>query len=131
MTIGRPSGDRTARDHGAPGTDAAGHRARGAWIQEPGRRLFVAVPLTLEACTAVAALVDRVRGAANAGAAEVHRGVDEVRWVRTDGLHLTLRFLGATAEDRVALLAAAVQEVAAAGEVLPGRDRRSRRISGS
>jgi 2'-5' RNA ligase len=37
-----------------------------------------------------------------------------VRWVRLDGLHLTLRFLGPTPDDRLAQAAAAVQAVAEA-----------------
>jgi 2'-5' RNA ligase len=39
-----------------------------------------------------------------------------VRWVRLDGLHLTLRFLGPTPEPRVPDLAAAVASVARDGE---------------
>lgn len=74
---------------------------------EPGRRLFVAVPLPADAAAEVAALVDRVRSPGVPG------GGHDARWVRMDGLHLTLRFLGPTLEDRVvtaraAILAAAV-----------------------
>jgi 2'-5' RNA ligase len=69
-------------------------------------RLFVAVPLTEAATTAVSAVVEPIRAAEPEG-----RGV---RWVRLDGLHLTLRFLGPTPEARVADLAAAVADVAAA-----------------
>jgi 2'-5' RNA ligase len=36
-----------------------------------------------------------------------------VRWVRLDGLHLTLRFLGPTPEDRIEPTAGAMQEAAA------------------
>ena len=72
--------------------------------EEP--RLFVAVPLDESARSAVAALVDTIRAGEPAG-----RGV---RWVRLDGLHLTLRFLGPTPEERVADLAAAVERTAAA-----------------
>lgn len=63
---------------------------------EPGRRLFVAVPLPSDAVAEVAALVERVR------APGVPGGGRDARWVRMDGLHLTLRFLGPTLEDRVA-----------------------------
>jgi RNA 2',3'-cyclic 3'-phosphodiesterase len=59
-------------------------------------RLFVAVPLDDGARAAVEAIVDRVRASEPAG-----RGV---RWVRLDGLHLTLRFLGPTSETRIAEL---------------------------
>jgi 2'-5' RNA ligase len=68
-------------------------------------RLFIAVPLTAEATAAVAALVEGIRADEPAG-----RGV---RWVRLDGLHLTLRFLGPTPEERVPDLAGAITSVAA------------------
>jgi RNA 2',3'-cyclic 3'-phosphodiesterase len=63
-------------------------------------RLFVAVPLREAARVAVAEVVERIRAGEPEG-----RGV---RWVRLDGLHITLRFLGPTAEERVADVAAAV-----------------------
>ena len=70
---------------------------RRSWpgADEPGRRLFVAVPLPSEVVEEVAALVERVR------APGVPGGGRDARWVRMDGLHLTLRFLGPTLEDRV------------------------------
>jgi 2'-5' RNA ligase len=67
-------------------------------------RLFVAVPLTDDATAAVAEVVESIRAGEPEG-----RGV---RWVRLEGLHLTLRFLGPTPDDRVADLAAAVESVA-------------------
>ena len=67
-------------------------------------RLFIAVPLTDAATAAVAAVVETIRAGEPEG-----RGV---RWVRLDGLHLTLRFLGPTPEPRVPDLAAAVASVA-------------------
>ncbi|HEX5823557.1 MAG TPA: RNA 2',3'-cyclic phosphodiesterase [Candidatus Limnocylindrales bacterium] len=67
-------------------------------------RLFIAVPLSDEATTAVAEVVERIRATEPEG-----RGV---RWVRLDGLHLTLRFLGPTPEARLPDLAAAVADVA-------------------
>lgn len=66
------------------------------------RRLFVAVPLAPEACSAVAGVVARVR-------TEVEGNGREVRWVRLDGLHLTLRFLGATSEVQVPGVEAAIR----------------------
>ena len=66
--------------------------------EEP--RLFVAVPISEPARVAVAAVVERIRADEPEG-----RGV---RWVRLDGLHITLRFLGPTAESRVVDVAAAV-----------------------
>jgi 2'-5' RNA ligase len=58
----------------------------------------------------VAAIVDDIKAQLTqaAGAAR-----SEVRWVRMDGLHLTLRFLGATPSERVGELAAAIDAVAA------------------
>jgi len=67
-------------------------------------RLFIAVPLTDAATAAVAVVVESIRAGEPEG-----RGV---RWVRLDGLHLTLRFLGPTPEPRVPDLAAAVATVA-------------------
>jgi 2'-5' RNA ligase len=63
-------------------------------------RLFVAVPLGEPARAAVAEVVDRIRAGEPEG-----RGV---RWVRLDGLHITLRFLGPTPEPRISDLATAV-----------------------
>ena len=73
-------------------------------IEEP--RLFVAVPLDDKSRAAVATLVQTIRAGEPVG-----RGV---RWVRLDGLHLTLRFLGPTPEARVEDLAAAIARTAAA-----------------
>lgn len=75
--------------------------------EEP--RLFVAVPLSEPARMAVADVVERIRAGEPEG-----RGV---RWVRLDGLHVTLRFLGPTPDPRVADVAAAV--VAASTGVSP------------
>ena len=70
-------------------------------------RLFIAVPLAEGARAEVAALVEGVREelAASRKAAEQRddRRTD-VRWVRMDGLHLTLRFLGPTPPDQVATI---------------------------
>lgn len=57
--------------------------------------------------------------AAVSGAPIDKRGPGEPRWVRVDGLHVTLRFLGATPDVRVPGLAAAV--AAAAQGVEPFR----------
>lgn len=72
----------------------------------PGRRLFVAVPLPDDAVEAIAQLVASVR------ADGVPGGGRDVRWVRLDGLHLTLRFLGPTPPERVEPTQAAVMEAA-------------------
>ena len=72
------------------------------------RRLFVAVPLDTAAVTTIAALVERIR----AQRALVAPDERDVRWVRMDGLHLTLRFLGPTPEASVPIVAEAVRRVA-------------------
>jgi 2'-5' RNA ligase len=81
-------------------------RSRWPGADLPGRRLFVAVPLPPETTASIAALVDRVR------AAGVPGGGRDVRWVRLDGLHLTLRFIGPTLDDRVDAARAAVRTAA-------------------
>ena len=73
------------------------------------RRLFVAVPLDPGLTEAIAALVARIR-ADRARDAPDER---DVRWVRMDGLHLTLRFLGPTPEADVPTVAEAVRRAAA------------------
>ncbi len=78
----------------------------------PGRRLFVAVPLSDEAVATVSALVEEVRAGTHSTGRR--RGRD-VRWVRLDGLHLTLRFIGPTVEARIPAVVEAVR-AAAAGE---------------
>lgn len=77
-------------------------------------RLFVAVPVPDEVRSAVGELMESV-----AGAPIEERTVGQPRWVRVDGLHLTLRFLGATPDDRQRDVAAAI--AAAARGVAPFR----------
>jgi RNA 2',3'-cyclic 3'-phosphodiesterase len=84
----------------------ASRRPRWPGADLPGRRIFVAAPLPADASAAIAEVVERVR------AEGVPGGGRDVRWVRLDGLHLTLRFLGPTVEDRVALARDAVREAA-------------------
>jgi 2'-5' RNA ligase len=79
----------------------------------PGRRLFVAVPLPENAAAAVAGIVDEVREQA------LPQGMRDVRWVRLDGLHLTLRFLGPTTPERIEPTVLAVR--AAGAESAPLR----------
>jgi 2'-5' RNA ligase len=67
-------------------------------------RLFVAVPLDAAARSAVEAVVDSVRRIPVQGRS--------VRWVRLDGLHVTIRFLGPTPTSRVGDLTAAVADAA-------------------
>lgn len=87
----------------------SGRRPRWPGADLPGRRLFFALPLPAEATAKIAALVEGVR------AEGVPGGGRDVRWVRLDGLHLTLRFLGPTLDDRVDAAIAAVH-AAARGE---------------
>ncbi len=75
----------------------------------PGRRLFVAVPLADDAVRAVTDLVEQVRAGTEPD--RRRRGRD-VRWVRLDGLHLTLRFIGPTMEERVGAVREAVRAAA-------------------
>lgn len=75
----------------------------------PGRRIFIAAPLPEDAVAGVSELVERVR------ADGVPGGGRDVRWVRLDGLHLTLRFLGPTLEDRLEPAREAVRVAAASG----------------
>ena len=78
-----------------------------------GPRLFIALPLPDAARSAIEALVAGVRLAPEPGVGE-RRDPKDVRWVRMDGLHVTLRFLGPTEPERIAAACAAV-ETAAAG----------------
>lgn len=87
----------------------------GRWVDPfagmPGRRLFIAAPLPAEAVSAVSAIVEAVR------AQPLPDGMRDVRWVRLDGLHLTLRFLGPTPDERLAATTSALGAVA--GRVAP------------
>ncbi len=74
----------------------------------PGRRVFIAAPLPDSARESIAEVVDRVRAAGVLG------GGRDVRWVRLDGLHITLRFLGPTLEPRIEAAREAVRITAAA-----------------
>lgn len=72
-----------------------------------GRRLFVAIPIPPPVREAITALVDTVR-------ADADPSVRDVRWVRLDGLHLTIRFIGPTDDERIPAVAAAVDRTAVA-----------------
>ena len=67
-------------------------------------RTFIAVETSPEVRAAAAGLTDRLRRGWRAS---------EVRWVPPENLHLTLRFLGETAESGVAPLTAALDGVTA------------------
>jgi 2'-5' RNA ligase len=70
------------------------------------RRVFVAVPLPERARAEIEALVAAVR-------AKSDPDVRDVRWVRLDGLHLTLRFIGPVDESAIVGLTEAVDAAAA------------------
>ena len=81
-------------------------------------RLFVAIPVPADVEAAIAEVVDGVRAAATPSDGR------DVRWVRLDSLHLTLRFLGPTPADRVQAVTAATRSAASASlpfEVVLGR----------
>ena len=67
-------------------------------------RLFVAAPLDGAARAAVADIVATVRAAV--------KPEREVRWVRLDGLHVTLRFVGPTDPDRIVRIEEAAEAAA-------------------
>lgn len=77
------------------------------------RRLFVGVPLPADARAEITEVVEGVR------AMPLPAGARDVRWVRLDGLHLTLRFLGPTETELIAPTTAAVEKAAsvAAGPI--------------
>ena len=90
------------------------HRFRNRFVpveDDPARpRLFFAVPIPDPARQQVAALMETVQSAVGDGSAKI-------RWVRVEGLHLTLRFLGPTPVERVPELESALASVA--GRVAP------------
>ena len=77
-------------------------------VDEPGTlRLFFAVPVPPEARAEIGGLIERVQAAVGDATARV-------RWVRVEGLHLTLRFLGPTPIERQPALEEAADAVARA-----------------
>lgn len=84
----------------------AGRRPRWPGADLPGRRLFYAVPIPPPAIEQIADVVAGVRDQGVPG------GGRDVRWVRLEGLHLTLRFLGPTLDDRVAAATQALRVAA-------------------
>lgn len=78
-------------------------------VDPPGTmRLFFAVPVPDAAKARIGELIERVQ-------ASVGDGTARVRWVDVDRLHLTLRFLGPTPEDRRGPLEAGADALASAG----------------
>ncbi len=79
----------------------------GGEIISPGQgslRLFIAVELAEDVKQALREAITTLKRA----------GVDEgLRWARPEGIHLTLKFLGATARAKVAAIATAIREALA------------------
>jgi 2'-5' RNA ligase len=71
------------------------------------RRLFVALEPPDAVRRRLAALAEDLRRSAG-------RAAGEVRWVTPENIHLTLQFLGAVPEERVAAVEAALRDAAAA-----------------
>ncbi len=88
-------------------TGQRGQRGGDPYAGIPGRRLFVGVALPEPAAAEIRDVVEGVR------AMPLPNGARDVRWVRLDGLHLTLRFLGPTPESRIGPTIEAVEAVAA------------------
>jgi 2'-5' RNA ligase len=84
---GRPWGGQPRAEDDPPGTS----------------RLFIAVPVADDVRLAVGRLME-----AAAGGPVEERVLGQPRWVRVEGLHLTLRFLGPTLDARQAEVAAAI-----------------------
>jgi 2'-5' RNA ligase len=75
-------------------------------------RLFFAVPIPERTREVVADLAARVQAAVDGDGAHI-------RWVRMDGLHLTLRFLGPTPQERLAALVELVEDEARRNRAFP------------
>ncbi len=64
-------------------------------------RLFVAIELPQEVRAALAEAIERLKAA----------GVDDgLRWVRPEGIHITLKFLGATDEEDLPAIVSSLRE---------------------
>src|SRR5262249_36978380 len=86
----RGLGARASRGAMSAESRPRGMDRRAAPIDPPDvLRLFFAVPVPTDARATIGELIDRVQTGVGDGTARI-------RWVRVDGLHLTLRFLGAT-----------------------------------
>lgn len=87
-------------------TARGGQRGGDPYAGVPGRRLFVGVGLPEPAAAEIRDVVESVRSM------PLPDGARDVRWVRLDGLHLTLRFLGPTPDARLGPTIEAVEKVA-------------------
>ena len=69
-------------------------------------RVFVAIPVP-----------DDVRRALGEFIAKLHRTCPQARWVRTEGMHVTLKFIGEAGEEKVEQIKAAIAVVRSAAPV--------------
>jgi RNA 2',3'-cyclic 3'-phosphodiesterase len=118
------------RDRGPDRRHASGPRRYKTQADDPPgtSRLFIAVPLADDVREGIGALMSEL-----AGAPIDERAPGQPRWVRVDGLHITLRFLGATPDVRVQELGDIVTSAArgvapfrvelTGGGAFPGPDR--------
>src|SRR5207302_1050891 len=107
----RRPGLRAQRDHRLHrrGSAAVRRRCAGNRLAGSGDRRAEPVRAFLGVAVAAPALA-----AAVSLLAELRRDVADVRWVRDEGLHLTIHFFGALPADRVDAAVAAVAPAAAA-----------------
>jgi RNA 2',3'-cyclic 3'-phosphodiesterase len=99
---GRPGAQRPGGRSGPPRT---GGFARPEDDPPGTSRLFIAVPVADDVRAAIGEVMSRV-----AGAPIEDRAYGQPRWVRVDGLHVTLRFLGPTPDARQQEVGAVVAE---------------------
>ena len=101
-----------SRQAGSP-SRPRGRRGGDRWeapVDPPGvLRLFFAVPVPAAARNRVGTLIERVQSGVGDGTARI-------RWVRVEGLHLTLRFLGPTPEAMLGPLRVSSDAIAAGAE---------------
>ena len=75
--------------------------------RDASQRLFVALELPASWTAALGELQDKMR---NAIAAELGSDAPRLRWTRAEGIHLTLKFLGATPRSKSAAIDRALRE---------------------
>ncbi|MBI2170720.1 MAG: RNA 2',3'-cyclic phosphodiesterase [Chloroflexi bacterium] len=75
---------------------------RNAQAEQRRPRLFIAAELPALVTELLGEVIHHLRG----------QGVEGVRWVRPEGVHLTLKFLGETPEERLEAIAQAMAQAA-------------------
>jgi RNA 2',3'-cyclic 3'-phosphodiesterase len=107
MTDARQDGHRGGRGIGG-GRPGPRREFRRQEDDPPGTsRLFIAVPVPDDVREAIGKVMEAV-----AGGAVDERAPGRPRWVRVDGLHVTLRFLGATPDERIDDVSRALERAA-------------------